>query len=381
MRRFGIETIAGLGGIVVTTALISGCGGSNARADTTASAAAAEAAAVPVAAVTVIRRDVPVVVRATGTFVPDESSDVAPQVPGQVLKTHVNVGDTVKTDQPLVLLDDRDARLRLDQARASLERAEADAQHAKADASRSGELLEKGFTPRSDFERLANQDTGAGAAVAQARAQVASAQKAVDDTVVRAPFSGHVTARPVAAGEYVTPASKIATIVRIQPIKLELLVKEADAVRVRRGLSVQAEVSGYPGTVFTGSVSALNVAIDPNSRAMTVEATFPNADARVTPGMFGTAQIRLPATEQAIFAPAEAVLKIANADAVYVIDGNRVQLRVVQLGEAQDGMVRIDAGVQEGAVVATRNLDKLADGAAVRLMDASEAAAPAAAAR
>ena len=77
MRRFGIETIAGLGGIVVTTALISGCGGGDARADTTAPAVAAEAAAVPVAAVTVNRRDVPVVVRATGTFMPDESSDVA----------------------------------------------------------------------------------------------------------------------------------------------------------------------------------------------------------------------------------------------------------------------------------------------------------------
>ena len=376
MRTFGIETIATISVVVCTTALMSGCGGDDARANTTTSSAAAEAAVVPVAVATAIKRDVPTVVRATGTFTPDESSDVAPQVSGQVLKTLANVGDTVKADQPLVLLDDRDARLRLDQARASLERAEADAQHAKTDASRSGELLQKGFTTRSDFERLATQDTGAVAAVAQARAQLASAQKAVDDTIVRAPFAGHVTARPVAAGEYVTPASKIATIVRIQPIKLELLVKEADAVKVRRGLSVQAEVSGYPGVVFVGSVSALNVAIDPNSRAMTVEATFPNADARVTPGMFGSAQIRLSGTEAAVFVPADAVLKIANADAVYVIEGNRAELRVVQLGEEQNGMIRIDAGLQEGAVVATNNLDKLVDGAAVRLTDAPETAAP-----
>ena len=187
----------------------------------------------------------PTVVRVTGTFTADESSDVAAPVSGQVLKTLVNIGDTVKADQPLLLLDDRDARLRLDQARASLERAEADAQHAKTDASRSRELFEKGFTTKSEYERLVNQDTGAAAAVAQARAQLASAQKAVDDATVRAPFAGHVTARPVAAGEYVTPAAKVATIVRIQPIKLELLVKEVDAVKVRRGLR-SAEVSGYP---------------------------------------------------------------------------------------------------------------------------------------
>ena len=371
-----IKTIATIGALVCTTAFTSACGGGDVPANAAVSTSAGEVAVIPVAGTAAIKREVPTVVRATGTFTADESSDVAPQVPGQVVKTLVNVGDRINADQPLVQLDDRDARLRLDQARASLERAEADAVNAKANASRSGELYEKGFTPRSDFERLATQDTGAVASVAQARAQLASAQKAVDDTIVRAPFAGHVTARPVAAGEYVTPASKIATIVRIQPIKLELLVKEVDAVKLRRGLPVEAEVSGYPGVVFVGSVSALNVAIDPNSRAMTVEATFANADARVTPGMFGSAQIRLPATEVAVFAPAEAVLKIANADAIYVIEGDTAHLRVVQLGAAQNGLVRVDAGLQEGAMVATNNLDKLADGAAVRLTDAPGRVAP-----
>jgi len=376
MRIFGIRTI----GLVAVCAALgaAGCGGDDARASTAAPPATADAGLTAVTGVTVIKQDVPVIVRATGTFTPDEASDVAAPVSGQVVKTLVNVGDIVKSEQPLLLLDDRDARLRLDQARASLERAEADAQKAKTDATRSGELFQKGFTTRSEYERLVTQDTGAGAAVAQARAQLASAQKAVDDSVVRAPFAGHVTARPVAAGEYVTPASKVATIVRIAPIKLELMVKEADAVKVRRGLSVQAEVSGYPGVVFAGSVSALNVAIDPNSRAMTVEATFPNTDARVTPGMFGTAQIRLPATETAMFVPSGAVLKIANTDAVYVIEGDRAQLRIVQLGDARDGMVRIESGVQEGAIVATNNLDKLVDGAAVRLTQASDGSVPAA---
>jgi RND family efflux transporter MFP subunit len=378
---FGLRKIAIAGVVGATSMFAAACGGGDARANTTPAAAAAEANVVQVAAAAPIKQDVPTIIRATGTFAPDESSDVAAPVSGQVIKTLVNIGDVVKAEQPLLLLDDRDARLRVEQAQASLERAQADAEHAKTDASRSSELFQKGFTTRSDFERLATQDTGAAAAVAQARAQLASAQKAVDDTVVRAPFAGHVTARQVAAGEFVTPASKVATIVRIQPIKLELLVKEADSVKLRRGLSVQAEVTGYPGVEFSGTVSAMNVAIDPNSRAMTVEATFPNVDSRVTPGMFASAQIRLPATETALFAPSAAILKIANADALYVIDGNRAQLRIVQLGDAQGGMVRIESGLQEGVLVATTNLDKLVDGAAVRLVDTTAAAAPAARAR
>ena len=375
MRAFGINTTAAVGAVVCAAALMSGCGEGDARANTAASPAAAEASLIPITVFTAIKRDVPTVVRVTGTFTADESSDVAAPVSGQVLKTLVNVGDTVKADQPLLLLDDRDARLRLDQARASLERAEADAQHAKTDASRSRELFEKGFTTKSDYERLVNQDTGAAAAVAQARAQLASAQKAVDDATVRAPFAGHVTARPVAAGEYVTPAAKVATIVRIQPIKLELQVKEADAVKVRRGLPVQAEVSGYPGR----ALRRFRLGVERGDRSeFARDDDRGHVSERRCAGHARDVRHRADPVVQhrsGGVCPRHAVLRIANADAIYVIEGNRAQLRIVQLGEAQGGMIRIDAGLEAGAVVATNNLDKLADGAAVRLIDVSGAAA------
>ena len=364
MRKLDSKTITALCALF-SAAMLSACSGGAAKANTAGAPATAKSAAIDVTTAAVVAREVPTIIRATGTFVADDASDVAAPVSGQVIKTLVEIGDTVKAGQPLVLLDDRDAGLRLDQARASLARAQADAEHAKADASRSNELFQKGFTSRSDYERLATADTGAAAAVAQARALLATAEKAVADSVVRAPFAGHVTARPVSAGESVTPASKIATIVRIQPIKLELLVKESDAVKVQPGQRVQAEVSGYPGVLFSGSVSARNVAIDPNSRAMTVEAIFPNADSRVKPGMFGTAQIQLPLTETAIYAPANAVRKVAEADTVFVVQDTRVQLRVVQLGATDGGMIRVDSGLEAGATVATNNLDQLADGASV----------------
>jgi hypothetical protein len=104
---------------------------------------------------------------------------------------------------------------------------------------------------------------------------------------------------------------------------------------------------------------------------MTVEATFPNPDGRITPGMFGSAQILLAATETAVFAPADAVFRVADADAMYVIEDNRARLRVVQLGETQSGVVRVDAGLLEGAIVVTSNLDKLSDGALVQVTEAS----------
>jgi multidrug efflux system membrane fusion protein len=133
-------------------------------------------------------------------------------------------------------------------------------------------------------------------------------------------------------------------------------------------MPVRAEVSAYPGTFFEGAVSARNVAIDPNSRAMTIEVTFRNRDSRLAPGMFGNAEVLLPATARAMYVPQQAVQPFANGESsvVYVIEGETARVRIVQPAPAEDGLVRIDTGIQAGAVVAVSNLDKLFDGAAVR---------------
>ena len=83
-----------------------------------------------------------------------------------------------------------------------------------------------------------------------------------------------MSARPVTPGEYVSATSKIATIVRVTPIKLELQIPELYAPQMKRGLGVEAAVSGYAGRVFNGTVTAVNPAVDPNSRTFIVEVTF-----------------------------------------------------------------------------------------------------------
>jgi len=364
-----------LAALASTLLVLSGCGGrDNAAKPASASPDNGDSKVVTVTTVAAVERTVRLVIRATGTFVADESSGVAPQVPGQIIETPVDVGDRVDTGQVIVRLDDRDARLRLAQAEAGLQQAEAQAQNIQSEAKRSAELFQDGILARSEYERSTTQLATSQAAVAQARAQVDVAKKAVEDSIIRAPFAGHISARPIAVGEYVTPASQVATVVRIQPIKLELQVPESGAVKMRTGMPVAVEVAGYPGAKFNGVVSARNVAIDPNSRAMTVEAKFANLDSRLTPGMFGNAEVHLPGSERAVLVPQAAVVQIANGESsgVYIIDGDNARIRVVQVGDVQPGeeqarMVRVLSGLDAGALVAASNLDQLFDGAAVRL--------------
>ena len=293
----------------------SGCRG--AAADSPArQSSGREPAVVTIETGAAVERQLPTVIRATGTFVADESSDVTPQVPGSVLETLVNVGDVVSAGQVIVRLDARNAGLDLNLAQAVLQQAEGQAQNARVEADRHAALVKSGDISRSTYEKLTTQLLTADAAVSQARVRMASATKALEDTQIRAPFAGHVSARAVAAGEYITTSTKVATILRIRPIKLQLQIPESDAAKLNRGMAVRAEVPAHPGASFQGTVSARNVALDANSRAMTIEALFPNADGRLLPGMFGTAEIRLRETERAVYVPTAAVATIANAKAI-----------------------------------------------------------------
>ncbi len=267
---------------------------------------------------------------------------------------------------------------------------------AEANARRYAELVETGDVARSVYDQYRTQaDTAraqaasakqqlemainqarqnnqaistAQAAVESARAQVAISQKAVEDTVIRAPYSGYVSARPIAVGEYVTPASVVATILLTNPLKLEMQVPELHAPHLRPGMAVSLTVDAYRDRQFAGTITAINPAIDPASRSITVEASVQNPDNALRSGMFVSARITMPGGSQSIFVPREAVVNDQNTNSyrVFVIDGTTARLRVVQIGDQESGMIQILSGVQPNEEVATSNLQQLYEGAKVQ---------------
>jgi multidrug efflux pump subunit AcrA (membrane-fusion protein) len=206
------------------------------------------------------------------------------------------------------------------------------------------------------------------AAVEAARAQVSIAQKAVIDAVVRAPYAGYVSSRPIAVGEYVTPASIVATVLRTNPIKLQIQVPEADAPSITPGMSVSLEVDAHRDRKFSGQVTAVNPAVDPVSRSATVEAAIENGDNALRSGMFATTRILRKGGGRAVFVPRAAVFNDQNTQSyrVFVIQGGIAKLRVVQIGDEEGDTVQILSGVNADEVVATSNLEQLFEGARVR---------------
>jgi multidrug efflux pump subunit AcrA (membrane-fusion protein) len=205
------------------------------------------------------------------------------------------------------------------------------------------------------------------AGVESARSQVAIAQKALADTVVRAPYAGYVSNRPIAVGEYVTPAAVIATVLRTNPLKLQLQVPEASVPFITQGMGVSLTVEAYPDRKFAGRVSAVNPAIDPVSRAATIEAEIENGDNALRAGMFATARIVRQGGNHVVYVPRAAVLSDQNTQSyrVFVIENDVAKLRVVQIGDEEGDAIQIISGVKEGETVATSNLQQLFEGARV----------------
>ena len=253
-----------------------------------------------------------------------------------------------------------------DVSRSAYDKAHTQVETADAQVNASRQQYEGALnTARQNYQGVATQE----ASQLGTRAQLAMAEKVLADAQIRAPFAGYVSARAVTPGEYVSTSSKIATILRVTPIKLELQVPELYAQQMKRGLSVGANVSGYPGRVFQGTVTAINPAVDPNSRTFIVEVTFVNADIALRPGMFATARIVLPGSTQGIFIPQTAVITDAttNSSQVFLIRDGKARLAVVQLGERDGNLVRILTGIPADAVLATDHLQDLYDGQSVKL--------------
>ena len=242
------------------------------------------------------------------------------------------------------------------------ERTQAESAQAQADAAR------RQYDAAVNFARLNHQGVGsAEAALASARSQVAMARKELDDTVVRAPFAGYISERHMSAGESVNSSSKIATILRANPIRLDLQVSEMDAARIHTGMTVVARAAARPEREFSGKVTVLSPAVDPSSRAMTIRAEFANPSLELRPGMSATARVLLPQGEQGIFVPVSAVLtdSASNASRVFVIENGRARVRVVEAGATENGTTRIVSGLSRGAIVAASHLPDLYDGAPV----------------
>src|ERR1044071_4972706 len=370
--------------LVATSLFISACGGSKASNAQQANVTAAPVA-VDVTTVPAITRELPRFFEATGSFIADEQTDVAPSISGKVVAIGVELGSYVKQGQMIVRLDENDSRIRLDQTLAQLQQAKAAVRQAEAkiglrpnqnfDPTRVADvgsarvalelaekqlrrferLIETGDVSRSSYDQQkaqrdqlqqqyevaltkAQQDyaavIAARAGVANAETQDAQARRNLSYALVYSPINGYVAERPADLGKYVSPATKVATVVSTNPLRVRIDIPEQAITSIQMGQSVSVSVSAYPDRNFSGRVHHVAPSVTPNSRTLTIEAVVENPDGLLKPGQFATVRLLQSQTSAAGGVPLRSVRAESGTSYVFVIKDGRGEKPIVQLGKA-----------------------------------------------
>jgi membrane fusion protein (multidrug efflux system) len=218
------------------------------------------------------------------------------------------------------------------------------------------------------------------AQAAQRSASVALAQKKLGDTVIRAPFAGHVKERLVSPGQYVKVQTPAMVLVDNDPLRVRLKVPERMAGWVAVGQPVTVQVEAYPQRSFIGEISRINPAVDPQSRAFEVEALLKNEDGALKPGFFARASIASSHKDETLVVPKGALRYLYGVYKVYAVEEGALKETEVKVGAREGDEVEVTGGVKEGERVAVPLAgEELRDGAPVA--SAAPAPAPAASAQ
>jgi membrane fusion protein (multidrug efflux system) len=322
---------------------------------------------VTVAVSLVPARDVktPRLVTLSGTLVGSEEAQVAAGAAGKVIATYIERGSVVKKGAVMVRLDSRALSAQAQQATADAEAQKLQAAQAKLDCDRTEHMFQKGAISKADYDKAHTQCESSKWTVSSAEARKTITTEALRDTEIRAPFSGMIVERAVTSGEYVQPASRIATLVDTDSLRVEITVPEADIAFVRQGMQVDFQTSGGSDKRYHGKIRYVGPSVRRQSRDAIVEAVFSNQTHELRPGMFVTARIAL--GEQTLpSVPAKAVRADGTLKHVFVATGGRLEDRLVQAGEPVGGDVPIVSGVKTGEQVVAELTPDLRDGARVK---------------
>ena len=245
-------------------------------------------------------------IKAIGSITAVNGVNVSSELSGKVVRIDFQSGDTVKKGQLLVQLDDsqEQALLRQYQAQEALN---------KSNFERALSLRKKNLNSKQDLDNARTQ-------YEMSQAQVSQEQAVIAKKAIRAPFAGVVGIRQINLGQYVNAGTTIVNLEQLDPLYATFTLPQADVPRLRLKQAVELQVDGYPDKTFKGTLSAINPAVNSQSRMLQAQATLPNPEHLLRPGMFANIEVLGEQSTQVIVVPSTAVTYSLYGDSVYVLE-------------------------------------------------------------
>ena len=368
--------LASVGGVAL---LLAGCGASSAPPATRASAPQVSVGAP-------VRKAVAPQDEFVGRFVAVDFVEIRARVSGYLQEIAFTDGQIVQKGDPLFKIDARPYQNAADQAHGALDQARARLAYAKADLERGKDLVRGSTITQQTFDQRVQTKHAAEAEVVSQEAATRQAELDVDYADLRAPISGRIGDRRVSVGNLVTGGANgsttlLATIASIDPIRLEFTVDEGaylrfmrasqamgDAAGPDRGLRLPVKLKLLDEKTFAheGRIDFVDNVVAKNSGTIRIRATVPNADGKLTPGMFARVQVTGSQTADKLLIPDVAVGTEQARKFVYVIDKDDIaRVKYVALGPIVDGLRVVESGLDADDRIVTEGVMRVRPGAKV----------------
>lgn len=283
----------------------------------------------------------------TATVEAENINNIAPSTPNRIKTIRVDVGDRVRAGQELVTLD----RSNSDQLRINRD-------NLQREYDRAVKLLEIGSGTQQQVDQLQ----------AQLDAVKSQYNNMMENTILRSPISGVVTARNYDPGD-MTGNMPVLTVGQLSPVvKVMINITENDMSKIAAGMPVSVKFDAFGDEVFSGKVSRIHPTVDTATRTFQVEVQVANPKEDIKPGMFARVDINL-GNQDNVVVPDRAVVKQTGSGNkyVYVLRGNKVSFQRVELGQRLDTSYELLSGIEDGDTVVVTGQARLIDGAEVEV--------------
>ncbi|MDP3149182.1 MAG: efflux RND transporter periplasmic adaptor subunit [Ignavibacteria bacterium] len=289
-----------------------------------------------------------------GTLISNEEVELRSEISGKITKILFKEGQQIKKGMVLIKINDAElqATIKKNQSKESLAR---DKEY------RVKQLFNKSLTSQQEYDNSLSELNSAEADVEFTKAQL-------DKTEIRAPFDGVIGLRSVSEGSYISPASKIATLQNINPVKVDFSVPQKYFGIVKEGKTILVKLAST-GKIYTGKIYAVEPKIDESSRTVQARAIIPNDRSELTPGAYVEIDLVLQEINAAIMVPSEAIVPDVQGEKVFVYKNGRAVPQLVTQNIRTENEVQIINGLQVGDTVIVSGIIQLKPNAPVKLKE------------
>ena len=282
---------------------------------------------------------------------PNEEVEIKPELSGRIIKLTIAEGSFVQKGQLI-------AKIKDDDILAQIKKVRIEEELAKQIEARQKKLLDINAISREEYDLAANRVN-----TLNADEELLAVQ--LGRTELRAPFSGKIGLKSISEGAYITPAASVATLVQINPLKIDFSIPEKYLSSIKIGQNLQFNVDGST-QVYVARVIAIDPKVDESLRTLRVRAICANPNNSLLPGMFVRIQLAVK-SNQSIMIPTDAVVPVLDGKQVYVMQGGKAMPRPITTGVRTQQLVEVISGLQVGDSLITSAIMSLKPEMAVKV--------------